>query len=127
LKIENMIVKVFKHQLRWREHVYISSKCRRDTGKPRNRKRNRFKTSEDLNVLETSNRLVQWILCIYVLWCIDLLLGKNLKINNQKKVVAMQRRGKHASTIIELLLEMVLSTRSVQRGYKEENWGDPLS
>jgi hypothetical protein len=29
--------------------------------------------------------------------------------------------------IIELLLEMVFSTRSVQRGYKEDNWNDPVS
>jgi hypothetical protein len=28
---------------------------------------------------------------------------------------------------IELLLEAVISTSSVQRGYKEDNWGDPVS
>jgi hypothetical protein len=28
---------------------------------------------------------------------------------------------------IELLLETVFPTRSVERGYKEDNWGDPVS
>jgi hypothetical protein len=28
---------------------------------------------------------------------------------------------------MELLLETVFSTRSVQRGYEEDNWGDPVS
>jgi hypothetical protein len=50
------------------------------------------------------------------------LLGKDLETNNETAAVAMQRRCKHASTTIELLL---FSTRSVQRGYKENNWGDP--
>jgi hypothetical protein len=63
----------------------------------------------------------------FILWPIDLLLGKILEINNEKSAVAMQWCGKHASTIIELLLETVFSTRSVQRGYKEDNWGDPVS
>jgi hypothetical protein len=35
------------------------------------------------------------------MWCIDLLLGKDLEINNKTN-------GKHASTTIELPLEMVL-------------------
>jgi hypothetical protein len=39
--------------------------------------------------------------------------------------VAMQRRGKHASITIELLLKTVSSTRSVKRGYKKDNGGDP--
>jgi hypothetical protein len=38
--------------------------------------------------------------------------------------VPRQRIGKRASTTIELLLETVYSTRSVQSGYKEENWGN---
>jgi hypothetical protein len=76
-----------------------------------------FKTSEDLNMLETPNRSIQWRICI----CIVPLLGKNLKTNNETKAVVTQRHGKHASTTIELLLETVLSTRSVQRGYKENN------
>jgi hypothetical protein len=50
------------------------------------------------------------------------LLGKDFETNN----VAMQRRGKHASTI-ELLLETVFYARSVQRSYLEENWGHPVS
>jgi hypothetical protein len=28
---------------------------------------------------------------------------------------------------LELLLETVFSTRSMQSGYKEDNWGDPVS
>jgi hypothetical protein len=46
-------------------------------------------------------------------------------VNNETTAVAMQRSGKHASTI-ELLLETVFSTRPVQRGCKEENLGYPV-
>jgi hypothetical protein len=62
-----------------------------------------------------------------VLWRIDLLLVKDLETNNKVTAVAMQRRDKHASTTVELLLGTVVSTRSVQRGYKEDSWGDPVS
>jgi hypothetical protein len=55
---------------------------------------------------------------IYILWRIDPLVGKDLKTNNETTAVAMQRRGKHA-------FETVFSTRPVQRGYKENNWGWP--
>jgi hypothetical protein len=44
----------------------------------------------------------------YLLWCIDPLLGKDLEMNNEPTPVAMQWHGKHTSTMIELLLEMVL-------------------
>jgi hypothetical protein len=37
--------------------------------------------------------------------------------------VSRQRMGKQASTTIEWLLETVFSVRSVQSGYKEDNWG----
>jgi hypothetical protein len=49
------------------------------------------------------------------------------------QLVSMQRIGKqvHAATkkhrTIKLLSETVFSTWSVQRGYKEDNWGDPVS
>jgi hypothetical protein len=33
--------------------------------------------------------------------------------------------NKHAT--IQLLFETVFSARSVQSGYKEDNWGDPVS
>jgi hypothetical protein len=36
----------------------------------------------------------------------------------------MQWRGKHASTTIELLSEMVFCTWPVQRGYKEDSWSE---
>jgi hypothetical protein len=44
---------------------------------------------------------------------------------NETTAVAMQRRSIHASTTIELILETVFSTWSVQRGYKEDKWGNP--
>jgi hypothetical protein len=82
-----------------------------------------------------------------ILWRIDPLLGKNLGTNNETRAVAMQRRGKHASTTIELLLETVLcnpllgscniwtttmengvfSTWSVPRSYLTEKLGYPVS
>jgi hypothetical protein len=33
----------------------------------------------------------------------------------------------NTNATMELLLETVFSARSVQRGYKEGNWGDPVS
>jgi hypothetical protein len=63
---------------------------------------------------------------IIVLWCIDSLLGKDLETNNETTAVAIQRCGKSTSTAIELLLETVFSTWSVQRGYKEDNWSDQV-
>jgi hypothetical protein len=47
--------------------------------------------------------------------------------------VSRQRIGKHVPaatsthTTVELLLETVFSTRSVQSGYKEDNWGYSVS
>jgi hypothetical protein len=41
--------------------------------------------------------------------------------------VCKQRIGKHASTTIELFLETVFSTLSVQSVYKEEDWGNQFS
>jgi hypothetical protein len=44
--------------------------------------------------------------------------------------VSRQRLGKHVPGVtdthatIEVLLETVFSTRSVQSGYKEDNWGN---
>jgi hypothetical protein len=46
------------------------------------------------------------------------------------KPVSRQQIGKHVPaatdthTTIELLLETVFSVRSVQSGYKEDNWGE---
>jgi hypothetical protein len=51
----------------------------------------------------------------YILWRTDPLLGKDLETDNETTAVAMLRRGKHASTTIELLLETVFSARSLQR------------
>jgi hypothetical protein len=51
--------------------------------------------------------------------------------NGVMQLVSRQRIGKHVPTAtnsqvaIELLLETVFSTRSVRRGYKGDNWGDP--
>jgi hypothetical protein len=44
----------------------------------------------------------------FVLWRIDPLLGKDLETKNETTAVAIQRRGKHASTTIGLRLETVL-------------------
>jgi hypothetical protein len=62
-----------------------------------------------------------------ILWHVDALLGKDLKTNNETTAVAMQQRGKHASTTIELLLETVFSMWSMPRSYLEDNLGDPVS
>jgi hypothetical protein len=35
---------------------------------------------------------------VYILWRIEPLLGKELETNNETTVVAMQQRGKQAST-----------------------------
>jgi hypothetical protein len=49
------------------------------------------------------------------------------------ELVSRQRIGKHVpaatntNTTIELLLETAFSIRSVQSGYKEDNWDDPVS
>jgi hypothetical protein len=56
-----------------------------------------------------------------VLWRMDPLLGRNIETNNETTAVAMQWRNKHVSTTIKL--ETVFSTRFVQRGCKEDNWG----
>jgi hypothetical protein len=49
------------------------------------------------------------------------------------QTVSRQQVGKHipvptnTHTTTELLLETVFSTRSVQSGYKEDNWGNLVS
>jgi hypothetical protein len=60
------------------------------------------------------------------MWRTDPLLDKDLE-TNETTAVAMQRRGKHASTTTKLLLETVFTNQSVQSGYKEGNWGDPVN
>jgi hypothetical protein len=42
------------------------------------------------------------------------------------QTISKQQIGKHAVTIIELLLETVFSIRSAQRSYEEENWNKPV-
>jgi hypothetical protein len=42
------------------------------------------------------------------------------------KSVSRQRSDKHTSTTINILLEAVFSTRSVQSGCKKENWVYPV-
>jgi hypothetical protein len=60
------------------------------------------------------------------MWRIDPLLGKELETNNETTDVAVQQRGKHASTTVEFLLETVFSTRSMQRSYKKDNCDNPI-
>jgi hypothetical protein len=55
-----------------------------------------------------------------ILWHIDPLLGKDLETDNKPTAVAMQWHGKHTPTTAELLLEMVFSAQSVQRGCLED-------
>jgi hypothetical protein len=74
------------------------------------------------NLLKVSHQISSKIL-----WRIDLLLGKDLEANNETTAVAMKRRSKRASAKIELLLETVFSTRSVQRGYNDDYGGDAVS
>jgi hypothetical protein len=62
-----------------------------------------------------------WYCGIYL---VDPLLGKDLETSNETTAIAMQQHSKHASIALELLLETVFSTWSVQRGYLEDNWGD---
>jgi hypothetical protein len=52
--------------------------------------------------------------------------------NGVMQPVSRRRIGKHVPaamnthSTIELLLETAFSTRSVQSGYKEDNWGEPV-
>jgi hypothetical protein len=71
--------------------------------------------------------LLKDVSLVSVLWRTNPLLGKDPETNNETRAVAIQRRGKHASTKIVLLLGKVFSIRSVQTSYLEENWGDPVS
>jgi hypothetical protein len=57
----------------------------------------------------------------------------NRRLNNGEPLpVSRQRIGKHLPVktntykTVELLLETVFSTQSVQIGYKEDNWGYPV-
>jgi hypothetical protein len=64
-----------------------------------------------------------------ILWRIEPLLGKDLetKKKNQATAVAMHRRGKHASTTTELVLETVLMQPLLgscnRNEYYESYWG----
>jgi hypothetical protein len=52
---------------------------------------------------------------------------------SETEFVSRQRLGKHVPAAtgthesMEVLLEMVFSIRSVQRGYKEDNWGNRIN
>jgi hypothetical protein len=56
-----------------------------------------------------------------------------LENGSETKFVFRQRLGKHVPAAtdthatIEVLLKTVFSTRSVQRGYREDNWGNRLN
>jgi hypothetical protein len=70
---------------------------------------------------------------MFVLWSVQTLLCDKRINNGVMQPVSRQRIGRHVpaamntQTIIELLLETVFSIQSVQSGYKEDNWGDPVS
>jgi hypothetical protein len=68
---------------------------------------------------------------VRILWRVQLLLCKRRINNGDKRPVSKQRIGKLVSAATdtnttELLLETVFSARSLQNGYKEDNWGDPV-
>jgi hypothetical protein len=44
------------------------------------------------------------VFVVEILWRMDPFLGKDLETSNKTTAVAMQRRGKHTSTTVELLL-----------------------
>jgi hypothetical protein len=58
---------------------------------------------------------------------------QTLLMNGSETFVSTQRLGKHDDAAmdthgtIEVLLETVLSTRSVQRGCKKDNWSNRVS
>jgi hypothetical protein len=55
------------------------------------------------------------------------LLGKQVPAETNKHVNNIRAIARQPSmTTIEELLETVFSVRSVQNGYKEDNWGDPV-
>jgi hypothetical protein len=68
-----------------------------------------------------------YLLLFYQCSCIALLLYKDLEAKNETTAIAMQRRGKHASITIELLLETAFSNRFMQCCYKKDNLGDLVS
>jgi hypothetical protein len=107
------------------------------------------------NCLQVKDNVMEWCFSLrllicrsdkIVLWRIDPLLGKDLG-TDEITAVAMQQRGKHASTTIRLLLETVLCKPllgscnswtttmetwvfpmwSLPRSYLEDNWSDPVS
>jgi hypothetical protein len=47
-----------------------------------------------------------------ILWRVDPLLGRDLETNSETTGVAMQRRGKHTSTTIELLYRLCISVNT---------------
>jgi hypothetical protein len=57
-------------------------------------------------ILPSAPRISKWRTS-FILWSIGPLLGKDLETNNETTVVAMQRRGEHVSTTIELMLDTV--------------------
>jgi hypothetical protein len=106
-------------------------------------------TFSHVNVLRKycdGKKSISGFLQTYLLWHIDPSVGKDLE-TNETTAVAMQRRGKHTCTTIELLLEMVLcnpllgscnswtttmetgvfSVWFVPRIYLEDHWGDRVN
>jgi hypothetical protein len=67
------------------------------------------------------------------MWHVQPLLCSRQINNGVMQPVSRKQIHKHVAvatnthTTIELLLETVHSARSVQRGYKEDNWDDPVS
>jgi hypothetical protein len=72
-------------------------------------------------------------LIINILLRVEPLLCNNRERSKYTRVVSKQRFGKQVAAAtnrratIEVLLKMMFSTRSVPRGYKEENWGNQVN
>jgi hypothetical protein len=61
------------------------------------------------------------------------ILYNDREIGKQTRAVSRQRLSKHVPiatnrcATIDVLLKTMFSTRSMQRGYEEDNWGNPVS
>jgi hypothetical protein len=78
-----------------------------------------FITLRQTRIIRTLNEIYSSVL--------DPFLGKDLETNNETTAVDIERCGNYTSTTMELLLEVVFSTRSVRWSHLKDNRGDPVS
>jgi hypothetical protein len=81
---------------------------------------------------------VDYLICVSSIYssmmlCVQPLLCNDCEIGELTMSLSRQQIGKHvpvttnAYATIELLLETVFSTQSMQKGNKVDNWGDPVN